>query len=37
LSELAGNRAIPEECLFCPQVVKCIVNLWKQILIHDTN
>jgi hypothetical protein len=27
LSELAGNRAIPEECLFCPQVVKCIVNL----------
>ena len=27
LSELHRNNAIPEECFFCPQVVKCIVNL----------
>ena len=27
LSELPRNTAIPEECFFCPQVVKCIVKL----------
>jgi hypothetical protein len=27
LSELPRTSSIPEECFFCPQVVKCIVKL----------
>ena len=27
LSELPKSSSIPEECFFCPQVVKCIVKL----------